>query len=241
MADEIVLFDLPSKPPCRTWSYNPWKTRLALNFKGLPYKTEWVEYPDIKTKVQDHVPAPDDGIYTIPTVIMPDGTWLMDSWTIADALEEKYPEPSLRLSSPYIPRLRETLAKMMTPLRAIYIWKVYSLVLSEPSLGYFRSTREKATGMALEQLEENGGGAKAWEAARPHAEKVTELLKENSEGPFFEGKTAGMADFVWAGTLIFFSRMGDDVFGELLKSTGDGEFHKQFLEAVKPWTERDDH
>ncbi|KAI4869710.1 putative glutathione S-transferase [Hypoxylon rubiginosum] len=239
MSNEIVFFDLPSKPPCKSWSLNPWKTRLALNFKGLPYKTEWVEYPDIKPRFQDHLPPVD--LYTIPAVIMPDGTWLMDSYTIADALEEKYPEPSLRLDSPYIQRLRENLFEMMPPLTAIYKPKVCKLVLNEPSAAYFRRTREVDEGMTLEQLEEQKGGAKAWEAAKSGFHKITDLLKENSEGPFFEGKTVGFVDFIWAGTLIFFSRFGDDVFADLLEASGDGDVHLKFLEAVKPWSERDDH
>lgn len=165
----------------------------------------------------------------------------MDSYTIADALEEKYPEPSLRLDSPYIQRLRENLFEMMPPLTAIYKPKVCKLVLNEPSAAYFRRTREVDEGMTLEQLEEQKGGAKAWEAAKSGFHKITDLLKENSEGPFFEGKTVGFVDFIWAGTLIFFSRFGDDVFADLLEASGDGDVHLKFLEAVKPWSERDDH
>ncbi|KAI0014877.1 hypothetical protein F4780DRAFT_151175 [Xylariomycetidae sp. FL0641] len=52
--DEIVLFDLASKPPCRTWSYNPWKARFVINFKGLKYKTEWLQYPDLKPRLAAH-------------------------------------------------------------------------------------------------------------------------------------------------------------------------------------------
>lgn len=66
--DEITLFDLPSRPPGGCWSLNPWKSeqqqqpiqqverpdtdcvsaRMALNYKGLAYKTIWVEYPDVQ-------------------------------------------------------------------------------------------------------------------------------------------------------------------------------------------------
>lgn len=27
--------------------------RLALNYKGLPYQTEWVEYPDLKGRFME--------------------------------------------------------------------------------------------------------------------------------------------------------------------------------------------
>ncbi|KAI1761258.1 putative glutathione S-transferase [Hypoxylon sp. FL1150] len=238
MPNEIVFFDLPSKTG-KAWSLNPWKTRLALNFKGLPYKTEWVEYPDIKGRFQDHLPPAE--LYTIPAIILPDGTWVMDSFKIADVLEEKYPEPSLRLDSPYLPRVRESMAKASSPLTAIFKPNVCKLLLNEPSAVYFRRTRERDEGMTLEQLAAEKGGAVAWEAAKPHLHRITELLKENSEGPFFEGKTVGFVDFVWAGFLIFYSRFGESVWADLLDASGDADVHLKFLEAVKPWSERDDH
>lgn len=80
MSNEIILYDLPSTAKCACWSLNPWKgmhgiasilmdcigqvgddftdllamtARLALNYKGLPYKTEWVEYPDLKGRFME--------------------------------------------------------------------------------------------------------------------------------------------------------------------------------------------
>jgi hypothetical protein len=68
----ITLYDLPSRGDCACWSLNPWKStslpaspknffrrltlrlqqtaRFLLNYKSLPYKTEWTEYPDIAPK-----------------------------------------------------------------------------------------------------------------------------------------------------------------------------------------------
>lgn len=74
MASKILLYDLPTKgPEPRTWSPNPLKvsstlhihisivthrqsvksnqTRLLLAYKGLPYETQWVEFPDVKSTV----------------------------------------------------------------------------------------------------------------------------------------------------------------------------------------------
>ena len=33
-----------------TWSLTRSKARMVLNFKGIPYTTEWVEYPDLAPK-----------------------------------------------------------------------------------------------------------------------------------------------------------------------------------------------
>lgn len=172
---------------------------------------------------------------------MPDGTWIMDSWKIADALEEKYPEPSLRLDSPYMARVRQILVAIQSNIPGIYIPGVPRELLSERSREYFRRTREEKVGMTLEQLEKEKGGEVAWKAAKPHLQEMTALLKENSDGPFFEGKTPGYADFTWVGFLIFIRRIGEDKLAALLEASGDAEVHEKILEASKAWTERDDH
>lgn len=51
-SEQVVLYDLPSREPCKCWSLNPWKTRLLLNFKGIDYMTEWTEYPDLQPKLE---------------------------------------------------------------------------------------------------------------------------------------------------------------------------------------------
>ncbi|GKU07641.1 glutathione s-transferase [Fusarium langsethiae] len=45
----IVFYDIAARPPVEKncFSPNPWKSRLALNFKGVPYSTSWVALPDI--------------------------------------------------------------------------------------------------------------------------------------------------------------------------------------------------
>ncbi len=72
--------------------------RAALNFKGIPYKTEWLEYPDIKATLSAKESPPLDGSdgfpYTIPAVGLPDGRFVMNSRPIADELEKLKPEPS---------------------------------------------------------------------------------------------------------------------------------------------------
>ncbi|KAI2469524.1 putative glutathione S-transferase [Annulohypoxylon bovei var. microspora] len=235
---EIILFDLPSKPPNKAWSPNPWKTRFVLNYKGLPYKTEWVEYPDIKPKFQDHLPKAD--AYTIPTVVLPDGTWVTESLEIAKVLEKKHPEPSLHLDSPYIAKIFEQLTNMRNPIGPVFIPGVLFNLLNEASQDYFRTTREEAVGKTMEEYAKEGG-ASAWETAAPCVQKVTALLKENSEGPFFEGKTIGFADFIWGGWLLFMQRISDEAWAGALKASGEPEVHLKLLEALKPWSERDDH
>jgi glutathione S-transferase len=165
----------------------------------------------------------------------------MDSRKIAQALEEQHPSPPLRLSSPYLPKLEALLPKIMPPLRGVYWPLVPARLLNPPSQAYWHQTRAKLAGMPLDQLQREQGGEPAWGKAEEFAKEVTAMLKEREDGPFFEGKEVGYADLLWAGHLLFVKRLGDDVFGELLKRTGDGGLHTGFLEAVGEWSKRNDH
>lgn len=164
----------------------------------------------------------------------------MDSLEIAKALEEKYPEPSLHLDSPYLAKVFEQLGNLRDPTMPVFIPGVLFNVLNEASQEYFRTTREKAVGKTMEEFAKEGGPA-AWEAAAPFVQKVTALLKENPEGPFFEGKTVGFADFVWGGWLLFMKAISEDAIAGALKASGEPEVHLKLLDGLKPWTERDDH
>ncbi|KAF4467786.1 glutathione S-transferase [Fusarium albosuccineum] len=239
-SDQIVFFDLPSKPPCAAWSLNPWKTRFLFNFKGLDYKTEWLEYPNIKPTLEAHVSANEStGTWTIPTVKFPDGTYLMDSRKIVERVEKEHPEPSVQLDSPTLAKLEQIMPRLMTPLRPIYFTTVPERILNSESVPYWHETRSKLAGMPLDQLSKEKGGQQAWDAAQPVLQEVEALLKENSDGPFFLGKTPSYADFVWAGFLIFLQRNG--VIEDLYKISGNSQLHKDLLEATAPWHKRNDH
>ncbi|KAK4184336.1 hypothetical protein QBC35DRAFT_506174 [Podospora australis] len=240
--NEIVLIDLPSRDPRKTWSYNPWKTRLLLNFKGLPYKTEWVEYPNLRPRLEPNItPPPADDPYTSPTIQLPSGEYIMDSWAIADYIEASYPSPPLHLKSEYLTRLRTILTDLMTPLRAVFVPLVPKRILTEESIPYFVRTRtEDLDGIDLEIWAKEKGGDSAWQQAEPHFKQVTAMLKEN-EGRYFMGETVSYVDFVWAANLLFFRRIGEDVFQKALEISGDGKAHEELLEGVKVWAERDDH
>ncbi|CAK4033950.1 hypothetical protein FE78DRAFT_91527 [Lecanosticta acicola] len=98
MASPIQYYDIASAPPQQTFAANPWKTRFALNFKGVPYETRCIQMPDI-TSVREKlgVPAnrtlPDGTPYhTLPVISDPStGKLLGDSFEIALYLDQTYP------------------------------------------------------------------------------------------------------------------------------------------------------
>ncbi|KAI1149517.1 putative glutathione S-transferase [Nemania diffusa] len=238
-SSKIVLFDLPSREPNHAWSLNTWKTRLALNYKGLDYETEWLEYPDIKPRLLPHFP--DNKDFTVPTVKLPDGTYIMDSWVIAQELEKRYPSPSLHLDEALQQKYVDHLSKVFGGLRPEYILRVPNLLLNEVNHEYWHATRSKAVGEPLEQYVEKNSGDQAYKAAAPHLQAITAMLKENDKGVFFKGETVSYVDMYHAGFLVMFRSFGNEVFQKVLEASGEPEVHLKFLEAMKPWTNRDNY
>ncbi|KAG0045367.1 hypothetical protein BGZ83_009417 [Gryganskiella cystojenkinii] len=94
-SEAMIFYDIAMRPPCAT---NPWKSRLALNFKNIAYSTTWVPLPDI-AKVRcalgvDACRKFGDGTdyYTLPILIDPNtNSKIGDSFDIAVYLQNKYP------------------------------------------------------------------------------------------------------------------------------------------------------
>ncbi|GAB1309911.1 GST N-terminal domain-containing protein [Madurella fahalii] len=239
---QIVLFDIPSKAPRTAWSLNPWKTRMLLNYKGLDYTTEWLEYPEIKPRLEPHLPPnEDEPAYTIPAVRLPDGRYVMDSLKIAEVIEAEYPTPSVHLDSPYHARLREFMRELMGRLQPVYVVNVVKRILDEVNAPYWNKTRAASVGMPLDQFEKENPVEECWEKVAPAMKGVTALLEENPQGPFFMGSEVSYADFMWGGFLLFMRHIGEEMLEELLKVSGNAKVHRDHLEALSPWTKRNDH
>lgn len=239
---DYILYDLPSKDPCKAWSLNPWKTRLLFNYKTISYETQWVEYPDIQPTFEKHVEANKEGAaYTIPTVRFPDQSYMQDSRKIVERIERDHPDPPLHLNSQYLKKVEELMPQLMTAIAPDFIPKVPKRILNEASLPYWYKTREARLGAPLDQVEKEKGGDLAWENAAPILKQISDMLAEQTNGPFFEGDRVTYVDFVWAGFLRFMQRIGDDVYQQALKASGNPMVHQAFIASCDPWLTRDDH
>ncbi|PYH49138.1 uncharacterized protein BP01DRAFT_352657 [Aspergillus saccharolyticus JOP 1030-1] len=96
----LTFYDIATRPPAQenSCSPNPTKTRLALNFKSLPYNTTWVPLPDVSAVRQSlHLPAcrqfaDGSDFYTLPILHDPNTNTLVgDSFDIAIHLQNTYP------------------------------------------------------------------------------------------------------------------------------------------------------
>ena len=93
----LLFYDIASGPPVTFYAPNPTKARLALNFTGVPYSTQWVELPDIPSVRKSIRAAPvrtfADGsdYHTLPALVDPNtGSVVGDSFDIAQYLERNY-------------------------------------------------------------------------------------------------------------------------------------------------------
>ncbi|KAL9129570.1 MAG: hypothetical protein Q9175_007261, partial [Cornicularia normoerica] len=214
--------------------------RLVLNLKGIPYKTEWLEYPDIAPTLKSFGIPPSEPpatAYTSPAIRISD-KYVMDSRKIADVLEKEHPSPSLHLDSPMLKKVEELIPQCTSPIRPVFLPRVPRSVLSPRSAEYFERTREATFGMPLSQVEKEKGGESAWEAAEPKWKELGALLKAQG-GPFFMGKTVSYADLIVVGAMHCFSSLGDDALYQRVKNLEPA--FSTLYDASKAWLERDDH
>ncbi|RDB26472.1 Glutathione S-transferase-like protein ustS [Hypsizygus marmoreus] len=186
MSNVITFYDIPSTLPGKAWSANTWKTRYSLNFKGLPYKTVWVEYPDIaelskKLGIAPTNEGPNGPNYTLPAIYDPTtGTALAESIAIAEYLDKTYPDtPASSLQG-----VRNTSA--------------------EP--GRHRSGDVGGVGP------EWRGGEEEWAKVKAGFDVVDGWLQKNkASGPYFLGKEHTFADFVVASFTLWLKKiLGED-------------------------------
>ncbi|KAK5655546.1 hypothetical protein OQA88_5477 [Cercophora sp. LCS_1] len=273
-SDQIVLFDIPTKPPQKAWSFNTWRSKHPLfpaspqtndrsaspaplqkpklphrmglrshTFVPLCLTQGWqLEYPDIRTRLEGHVPPNNtDTPYTVPTLLLPDGTYVTNNKDIYALIESRYPSPPLAYETPAFERFLPAVREMMSPLFAVYAPTVMFRLLDDASVPYFRRTREEDVGMTMEEYQATQGGEFAYKGMEKGLREITALLSENG-GPFFGGEEVAHADFVWVGILVFLERLGEDVFGEIKARCGGWEVHEKLLGAVREreWLGRDD-
>ena len=109
------------------------RSSLALNIKGLPYRTEWVEYPDIAPLIKSFGLPPNPNAptpYTLPTIYDPrTKRAIMDSMEIAKYLDDEYPETPAVLP-------KEVRAYQVSP-PALYSCSSMSIIYRCSSAGRF--------------------------------------------------------------------------------------------------------
>ncbi|KAI5261835.1 hypothetical protein E4T47_09393 [Aureobasidium subglaciale] len=242
--EPIDFYDIAFKQPREETASapNPWKTRLALNFKGLPYITTWVPLPDVeKVRRRAGLPAArqfGDGsdYYTLPFITDPNtGEAVGDSFYIAEYLQKTYSDsssdlfPEQKLDYVFIPEQPSPV-----PLSDIrggehdnYAQFNMSGMLLEP---------------AGEQVFVKRAGVDSFDAFACVGEQREQVLvsfekslgdlarvfTRDQSGPFVLGATANYADLIVGGWLQMASKNLPSTEWEALKGWHGGVFGRLF-------------
>lgn len=141
----LRMYDLAAAEPERRFSPYCWRSRLALAHKDLPVET-------IPWRFTEKEVLSPSGQLLVPVLVDGD-RWISDSLTIANYLEDTFPDtPSLfgsaagRALTHYYSRFADSLVGAIFPFVALDILDH----VAEEDRDYFRTTREKRVGTTLE-------------------------------------------------------------------------------------------
>ncbi|KAJ5624296.1 hypothetical protein N7510_000605 [Penicillium lagena] len=250
-SEPVHFFDLFSDLPgaSKSWSPNTLKTRMVLNFKGIPYTQSWISYPDIAPLMKGLAVSPNEvgTPYTLPAIIHKpsvesnsNGT-MMDSRPIAVQLDKAFPSPPLFPSGDASYALSIAVEKAisgLSPMRPLIIPRVAGH-LDPRGKEYFIRTRSEAFGKPLAEVRPTDQESiqALWKILEKESKFFVTLLKgrEGKRGPFLEGEKPGYADMVLVCWIAFFHRFDLDAW-EIIMSQGDGEL-KALWDACLPWME----
>ncbi|GAD97222.1 hypothetical protein AN2592.2 [Paecilomyces variotii No. 5] len=253
--EPVHFFDITSKlpGPKKSWSPNTLKTRMVLNYKGIPYTQSFISYPDIKPLLKQlQIPPNSTGIpYTLPGIIHkssvtenPFGA-MVDSLPIALHLEQAFPAPSYPSIFPSGDG-SYALALAVGFITNSLISKGYRLLmpnvpdrLDERGSKYFHETRTVRFGKPLAELlpKDQQEYDEIWKGFEKDLLTWTAMLKgkPGKKGPFFEGEKAGYADIIAVSFMAWYERMDNETFQKMLK-VGDGEL-KALYDASVQWVD----
>lgn len=225
MNQVIKLYDL-SPLPTSTRYYSPtaWKTRMGLLHKNVEFETVPINLLDLRGGLAKRSGHPN---ITVPAIELPDGTFIYDSFRIAEWLEETYPDaPSLftgdgksaRDAHPEHVLTGKNYSRIMdlglgasksewAVWYELFFPKLDQQILGEEQRAYFTSDArlgpqgyQKVMGLDRQELIRR---------AKMNVQPLVELLRERP-GQYFQGTHPGQVDYIIFGRYAY-CRMLDPV------------------------------
>ncbi|KAJ5618752.1 hypothetical protein N7510_002736 [Penicillium lagena] len=238
---EVVLYDLAC---IRGVCFSPvvWRIRLMLNYKRIPYRTIFLEFPDIEPTMKALGVVPGESSsssqykYTVPVIHhIPSNMYIMESMLIAQFLESTYPDPPVPLTTELGREIISKSRDVVGPAFRASVMPREIGILSPRAQEYFRRTREASLGCRLEdKLSEE---EQSWKAVGDSIGAVVQLMQTHkAEGPFVLGARPTYADFTITGSLQSARIVDESVFQRIFRHSG----YKEIYEACLPYMEKQD-
>ncbi|MBT9476167.1 glutathione S-transferase family protein [Polaromonas sp.] len=185
----IKLYDLAGADESQRWSPYCWRAKLALAHKGL-------DFVAIPWRYHQKALISPSGQNTVP--VMVDGDrWIGDSWRIALHLDAAFPDrpglfgPRSGADPSHALLMKNWTEQHLHPLlRQVTLLDMFHRLHSDDK-AYFRSSRESAFGMTLEDISRN---AKA--RLEQFRQELAPLRKVLESQPFLGGEGATFADYI---------------------------------------------
>lgn len=186
--------------------------------KGLSFKTEWLEMPDIEPRMKALGAEPtslssawdERPLYTLPVIHdHSTGRVVSDSMQIALYLDDAYPDRPMLLPlnarAPIVVFESVFVNTAIRPGEDVVNHEAFRR-LAPASFNYICRTRgdEYMTKVAKISTPGNPQRRELWSAAQVGFSKVSEMLSTNGQNsPFFYGSTLSFADFIVVGHLLW--------------------------------------
>lgn len=227
--------------------------RFALNYKQLPYRTEWVETADIR-EIAQHIGAPPTGkkrdgtlIYTVPIIFCPHcSQHVSNSLDIAIHLDRAFPEKP-RLFAPGL--ADEALVKawddhwhQLVGLHFFTVCGARTHAQLPPRSGaHFRRTREGIFKVSLEQQTGPERVAASWPALRKGLSRMAQYTPPG-ETYFAGGDAPTYPDCVMAAFLVWMKRLfgRDSPEWQSIESWDEGRWAR-LMRAFEQWEYTEDN
>ncbi len=187
----MLLYDLAGAEPDRRFSPYCWRIRLALAHKKLTVETipwRFTQKAEIAESGQTLVPVLVDG-----------ARWIANSWTIANYLEDAYPDAPSLFGGAVARSLTRHYSSFADGLvAAIFPFVARDILdhVADKDRDYFRGSREKRVGMTLEAFVADRD--KKLPAFRASLAPLRVTLKSQA---FFGGEKPLYADYAVFGPL----------------------------------------
>lgn len=220
-----------------------------MNYKGIPYKTEWVEYPEIENKLKSIGGKPTskkkDGRdhYTLPVIHdSKTGKVITDSKDIARYLDEIYPDTPLLFPPGTNAAIELQNTLFMDAFKTIFPLMIQEshANLNPASEPYFRSTREDAFGRKMEELCPLGPlREEAWSKFKAALQPLSDAYSANGPGKLlYLGDTFTYADVVVAAFMKWMQVVLSEGEWKEFASWYEGRWGN-FLDATAKWQNGD--
>ncbi|KAI6163676.1 hypothetical protein EDD17DRAFT_429312 [Pisolithus thermaeus] len=240
----LILYDIPSKLEGNYWCHSTARPRFVLGCKGLPFRVEWVEYPDIAPRMteigarQDKL-AGGKEMYTLPVLSDPNTNALItDSWEIAEYLEKTYPEkPIFSNRSKGLILVFNTAFFDLGRAAVTFPYLRVSQILNERSREYFITTREASWGRKISEFSPEGSRRDEHWAVMKSAMGTLKEWYDKEGGKWLMGDVFSYADIIVASRLFWFKKILHDDEWEKIASWHDGRWGKLLADVEKECNE----